>query len=212
MRTHIEAYWRELSAVASAMPYAAIERVADALIACAERDNTIFIAGNGGSAATASHFACDLLKGSNAPGLPSLRVVPLTDNVPLMTAFGNDVAYEEIFAGQLSALARTGDVLVAISASGRSPNVLAATRTARQMGVLAIGLTGEDGGALARMCDIAVRVPAARIEHVEDAHLVLTHSVCVAIRLQRQRPVASVVLDRLPYDYQPAAPAIADGE
>lgn len=212
MRKYIETYWHELSAVASAMPYAALERVADALIACAERGGTIFVIGNGGSAATASHFACDLLKGSNSPGLAPLRVIPLTDNVPLITAFGNDISYDAVFAGQLAALVRTGDVLVSISASGRSPNVLTATNSARRAGALTIGLTGEDGGALARLCDIAVRIPLQRIEQVEDAHLIAAHSLCVAIRLRRQLPIEDLVVDRPRRAYQPATPAIADGE
>lgn len=211
MRKHIEAYWQELSGVASAMPYAALERVAEALISCAERGGTIFVAGNGGSAATASHFACDLLKGSNAPGLPPLRVVPLTDNVPLITAFGNDIGYDEVFAGQLTALTRPGDVMVAISASGRSPNILAATGAARRAGALTVGLTGEDGGKLAQMCDIAVRVPLACIEQVEDAHLIVTHSLCVAIRLRRGRLASDVLVDPVVRDLQAILPA-ADGE
>jgi len=211
MRTNIEAYWRELCSVASSMPYAALERVADMLIECAERGRTIFVAGNGGSAATASHFACDLLKGSNSPEAPPLRVVPLTDNVPLITAFGNDVGYDEVFAGQLTALVRPNDVLVAISASGNSPNILAAVGAARQAEAITVGLTGECGGRLAQMCDQAVRVPLAKIEQVEDAHLIITHSLCVAIRERRAQQRRDVLVDPLLHGYKPES-SVADGE
>src|SRR5579883_3265287 len=98
MRSELERYWRELARGMRLMPFAALERAADLLLDCHRRGATIFLAGNGGSAATASHFACDLAKGVRAGGLPPFRVVALTDNVPLMTAWGNDTDYQRIFA------------------------------------------------------------------------------------------------------------------
>jgi D-sedoheptulose 7-phosphate isomerase len=125
---HLERYCLELAAVTVAMPFGEVARVADVLLDCHRCGGTIFVLGNGGSAATASHFACDLAKGARAGGLPPFRVVPLTDNVPLITAWANDTSYEQVFAEQLAALVRPDDVVVAISASGNSPNVLAAAR------------------------------------------------------------------------------------
>ena len=136
MRNDIERYWHELGQVAHAMPFSLLESAAEVLLACYRRGGTVFVLGNGGSAATASHFVCDLAKGTRTDGFPAFRVVSLTDNVPLMTAWANDTSYDRVFAEQLAALVRPGDVVVAISASGNSPNVLAATRVARQVGAM----------------------------------------------------------------------------
>jgi D-sedoheptulose 7-phosphate isomerase len=187
MREQIETYWREVATIANAIPYAALTRVAETLLACQRRDGTIFVLGNGGSAATASHFACDLAKGTQIPGQRPFRVIPLTDNVPLLTAWGNDSSYERVFAEQLATLVRDGDVVVLISASGNSPNVLHAAAVARERNATTIAWTGESGGRLAPVSDITVRVPLASIEQVEDAHLIIAHSICVALRCERQR-------------------------
>ncbi|MDI3342049.1 MAG: SIS domain-containing protein [Sphaerobacter sp.] len=186
MRDEIERYWREVALLAEAMPVADLARAADLLLDCRARDGTVFVVGNGGSAATASHFACDLAKGTRQPGQRPFRVVPLTDNMPLVTAWANDASYERIFAEQLAPLVRPGDVLVAISASGNSANVLAAARVARRAGAVTIALTGRGGGTLRRLADLAVCVPSETIEQVEDAHLIVAHSLCVALRHHRR--------------------------
>jgi len=184
MRATLERYWRELQSTMDAMPYAALSQVADTLLACRARGGTIFIVGNGGSAATASHFACDLAKGTQSKGAAPFRVVPLTDNVPLLTAWANDVSYDQVYARQLTTLVRRGDILVAISASGSSPNILAAARAATEHGAHVIALTGATGGKLLRLATLTVRVPSPSIEQVEDAHLMIAHSLCVALREQ----------------------------
>jgi D-sedoheptulose 7-phosphate isomerase len=182
----IERYWRELTTVARLMPFEALGAAADALLACRVRGGTVFVVGNGGSAATASHFACDLAKGTRVPGTRPFRVVSLADSVPLLTAWANDTSYARVFAEQLEPLVRPGDVVVAISASGNSPNVLAAAEVAREAGAITIALTGESGGRLRLLADVLVRVPADPIEQVEDAHLAVAHSVCVALRARLQ--------------------------
>lgn len=182
MREDIQRYWRELAWAAEAMPFARLARAAELLLACYRRGGTVFVLGNGGSAATASHFACDLAKGTRCEGARAFRVVPLTDNLPLITAWANDAGYERVFVEQLAALVRPGDVVVAISASGHSPNVLAAADLAREVGATTIALTGRSGGRLHRRVDLAIRVPAGPIEQVEDAHLAVAHSLCVALR------------------------------
>ncbi|MDP9312697.1 MAG: SIS domain-containing protein [Chloroflexota bacterium] len=182
MRGHIELYWRELAEVTRKMPYAVIAAAADMLLECQRRGSTIFVLGNGGSAATASHFACDLAKGTRINGAPTFRVMPLTDNVPLMTAWGNDTSYDRVFAEQLTALVRPGDVVVMISASGNSPNVLRAAEVARDAHALTIAMTGQSGGKLRCLSDLTMRVPSPSIELVEDAHMVIAHSLCVALR------------------------------
>lgn len=182
LRASLRDYWREVADVAAAIDLASLEDAAQALLACHARGRVVFAVGNGGSAATASHFACDLAKGTRGNGAPTFGAVALTDNVPLLTAWANDVSYDRVFAEQLVSLAQPGDVLVAISASGNSPNVLAAAETARANNLVSIGVTGRTGGRLAPLVDIVVHTPSDRIEVVEDAHLIVAHSLCVAAR------------------------------
>ena len=182
LQTTLRDYWDEVADVAAAIDLTDLERAAVMLLTCQARGRVVFVVGNGGSAATASHFACDLSKGTRRDGPPTFHVVSLTDNVPLLTAWANDSGYERVFSEQLTALARPGDLLVAISASGDSPNVVAAVDAARSCGMAIVGLSGRSGGRLANMVDALVNVPSDRIEVVEDAHLIVAHSLCVAVR------------------------------
>lgn len=193
----IARYLEEVQAVLSALPLAAIREVADVLLSANYVGSTIFTMGNGGSAATASHFACDLAKGTIRPGRPRFRVIALTDNVPLMTAWSNDVAYEDLFAEQLRGLIQRGDVVVAFSGSGNSPNVLNAVELARRMGGITIGFSGFDGGALSTMVDVPVVVPSTCMEQIEDVHLVLCHLTTTVLRerLERIEPPVTLMLD-----------------
>ena len=182
LRTTLQDYWEEVAEVAAMVDLGCLEHVAVMLLNCQARGRVVFVVGNGGSAATASHFACDLSKGTRRDGPPTFQVVSLTDNVPLLTAWANDSGYERVFSEQLIALGRPGDLLVAISASGNSPNVVAAIDAARLRGMAVAGLTGRTGGVLGSLSDVVVNVPSDRIEVVEDAHLVVAHSLCVAVR------------------------------
>jgi len=146
-----------------------------------EKGNTIFIAGNGGSAATASHmandFGMDVLK--KGGGDKAFRALALTDNVPLITAIGNDDGYENIFVNQLRVHYREGDKLIVISASGNSPNVLRAAEWVKEKGGKVMGLVGFDGGKLKEVCDIIIHVETPKGEYgpVEDIHTILDHLV-----------------------------------
>jgi len=147
-----------------------------------ETEATIFLFGNGGSAALASHFACDLGKGT-VNGIPKrFRVLALTDNVPLMTAWANDSRYDDIFAEQMSNFIRPHDIAFAISGSGNSPNVLTALRTAREAGAFTIGLTGFQGGQMKAICDLCVVIPSNNMQMIEDLHLCVAHSLFTAVR------------------------------
>jgi D-sedoheptulose 7-phosphate isomerase len=190
MRSKIEQYWAGLGAMAQAMPYRQIACAAELLLDSYRHDGSVFILGNGGSAATASHFACDLAKGTRCEGRRPFRVVPLTDNVPLLTAWANDTSYDQVFAEQLRSLVHIDDVVICISASGNSPNVLAAAEVANEAGARTIAMSGRTGGRLRRLCTMSILVPADAIELVEDAHLVIAHSLCVALRdkLRSERP------------------------
>ncbi|HET7011059.1 MAG TPA: SIS domain-containing protein [Anaerolineales bacterium] len=143
---------------------------------------TIFVLGNGGSAATASHIVCDLAKNTRRRGQPLLRVLGLSDNMPIVSAYANDEGYDMVFAAQLANLVNPGDVVIGISTSGNSPNVLRAMEVAKEHGAVTIGFTGFDGGRLAAMVDLDLRAPGARIEHAEDIHLVLEHMITARLR------------------------------
>lgn len=184
MYDEIEHYWHGLASIMQAMPFDMLTKAAELLLNCYRRGSTVFIVGNGGSAATASHFACDLAKGTQVKGMPAFRVISLSDNVPLMSAWANDTNYDRIFAEQLSTLVRPEDIIIAISASGNSPNILAAARMAKKSGAITLALTGQDGGKLSQLADFIIYVPSKCIEQVEDAHLVIAHSLCVVLREQ----------------------------
>lgn len=186
MRDDIERYWLGLAELAQAMPVDLIERAGGLLLDCYRREGTVFIVGNGGSAATASHFACDLAKGTRNEFTPAFRVIPLTDNMPLITAWANDISYERVFAEQLASLVRPGDAVVLISASGNSANVLACAQVAQRVGATTIGFTGRGGGKLRPLVDLLICTPSDQIELVEDAHIAICHSVCVALRRRLQ--------------------------
>lgn len=148
------------------------------LLDARERGATIFFVGNGGSAATASHFANDLSIGTNSYDKP-FRVISLTDNQAIITAIGNDFGYQEIFSRQLRVLGKAGDVVVAISASGNSPNLLTAFEYAKTVGIKTVAITAFDGGKMRVMAEEGVHVPTAPKEYgpAEDAHMVLDHLV-----------------------------------
>jgi len=175
-------YINSLRDTLAALSIPDLRGIEEALFDAWFRGQTIFIAGNGGSASTASHMANDLNKGTITDGQHRFRAIALTDNVPLITAWGNDAAYDRIFVEQMANFLRPRDIFVAISGSGNSPNIIAAVRWARDAGALTIGLTGRDGGGLRPLVDYGVVVPTDRMEHIEDAHLALSHALCVALR------------------------------
>jgi D-sedoheptulose 7-phosphate isomerase len=148
------------------------------LLDARERGATVYFIGNGGSAATASHFANDLSIGTNEYDKP-FRAVSLTDNMSIVTAIGNDFGYDEIFARQLRALGRRGDVVIGISASGNSPNLLKAFEYARAAGIRTVAITAFDGGRMKSVADQGIHVPTGLKEYgpAEDAHMVLDHLV-----------------------------------
>jgi D-sedoheptulose 7-phosphate isomerase len=156
----------------------AVARVIAAMVQARERGKTIFFIGNGGSAATASHFANDVAIGTRCASKP-FRAISLTDNQAIITAIANDDGYEHIFVKQLEVLMQPGDVLVAISASGNSPNLVAAVEYARARGNHTIGFTGFDGGKLKQRCSDFIHVPTERGEYgpVEAVHAFLVHLI-----------------------------------
>ena len=178
----IERYLQEIEAAIRAISRENVRAVVDELFEAWSQERTIFIVGNGGSASTASHMMNDFTKFTAFEGCKRVRAIALTDNVPLMTAYGNDVSYEQVFAEPLRTLMKPGDVLIAISGSGNSPNVIRAVEEARKLNGRVIGLCGSPGGKLATMADLHVIVHAAHIGQQEDGHLVLNHAIAMALR------------------------------
>jgi D-sedoheptulose 7-phosphate isomerase len=177
--SRIGTYMDELAAALAATPREPLEAIAQALWETYERDGTIVICGNGGSAASASHFACDLAKWTIHAGRRRVRALALTDNIPVMLAWSNDTSYERVFVEQLINLYRPGDTLVAISGSGNSPNVLRAVEWANAQGATTIGMSGFDGGRLANLARIALVAPNHFMPQVEDVHMAICHALAV---------------------------------
>jgi D-sedoheptulose 7-phosphate isomerase len=190
----IDSYLVELAEVVARLPRDAIRDVVDELQSARERRAHIFILGNGGSAATASHMANDLNKLTIVPGQPRFRAIALSDNVPCMTAWANDCAYADIFAEQLLNFLDPGDVVIAISASGNSANVLKAVQLAHEVQATAIGFTGQDGGQLKDLVDICVSVPSDHMGMQEDCHMILDHVIANVLRLQALEQGATMVV------------------
>jgi D-sedoheptulose 7-phosphate isomerase len=175
-------YFFRMNNLLETMPIPSIVSMITRLAEARMKKQTVFIVGNGGSAATASHFANDLAKLTRRDDAPFMRIIALTDNVPLITAWANDESYEGVFSHQLETLVEKGDVLVAFSGSGNSPNVLQAIETAKEHGASTIGVTGFEGGKLASMVDTCVIVPANSMQLIEDVHLMLGHVTCLTLR------------------------------
>jgi D-sedoheptulose 7-phosphate isomerase len=167
-----------LSGVLKAIDYDAVATFVNLLVEARNRGSVVYFIGNGGSASTASHFANDLAIGTLAREKP-FRVVSLTDNQAVITAVANDFGYEEVFSQQIQVLGKPGDVLVAISASGNSPNLLRAMHSASQQAITTVAITAFDGGQMRVQTDHGVHIPTEAGEYgpAEDAHLILNHLV-----------------------------------
>lgn len=179
-------YLAGFARVVESLDAAALDTIIARVTAAYNEGRQLFVAGNGGSAATASHMAADLGKtilGKKIdPDARRFRVFALTDNVPMLTAYGNDVSYDEIFAQPLRTYASAGDQLLVISASGNSPNVLKALQAARELGVESIALLGFEGGAALALADHALVVRETHYGYIEDAHSVVMHLITDALK------------------------------
>lgn len=168
--------------VLARVDHAIVDRMVGVIWRGYEQGRTLFVFGNGGSAALASHFACDIGKGTIAGKRKRLKTIALTDNVALITAWANDKAYDTIFAEQLEGLAEKGDMVLAISGSGNSPNVIRGLEAARRIGAETLVLTGFEGGRAKALADLCLVVPSDSMQLIEDAHLCATHAIFLAIR------------------------------
>ncbi|HTY13855.1 MAG TPA: SIS domain-containing protein [Candidatus Omnitrophota bacterium] len=168
-------YLDDLIKSLDSLPLEKVEEVAEVMKDAYRKGRRIFAMGNGGSAATASHFVCDFAKGSGLPGKKKFKAVSLTDNVALLTAWGNDVSYDDIFSAQLEPLLEKDDVVVVFSGSGNSKNILKAVEFANGAGAKTVAFTGFKGGKVAGLAKLSIVVPSDNMERIEDIHLILEH-------------------------------------
>ena len=171
-------YFKELQRISSELSHDVVDQLADVLFEAYQSGRAVYTFGNGGSASLASHFACDLGKGTAyCNGGRRFRVLALTDNLPTLTAWANDSSYEDIFSEQLATFVQPHDVAFAISGSGNSKNVLRALNTARRAGAVTLGISGFQGGEMKGLCDMCVIVPSDNMQIIEDLHLAIAHSI-----------------------------------
>lgn len=172
-----ERYQNELSTVLERVDLRKVDQCIECLREAQQCGRRIFVFGNGGSSATASHFVCDMVKGASYGHASRFRITALTESMATITAYSNDVGYDCVFAEQLKNFAQEGDVVVAISGSGNSPNVINAVAYANSLGCTTIGLTGKDGGRLAPLVDLNIHVPDQHMGRIEDVHMIICHMI-----------------------------------
>ena len=170
-------YLNGLKKVMDDLPLTIFEQIVNLLVAAYGEDRNIFVMGNGGSGTTASHFACDINKGVCFGLEKRFKVICLNDNIPIILAYSNDNSYEEIFLEQLKNFLKKGDIVIGISSSGNSPNVLKAIEYAKGKGAKTVGLSGLDGGKLAELADLSLVIRINDIQKTEDIHFIITHMI-----------------------------------
>src|SRR3954465_4953667 len=175
--TFAEQYRIQLLDTIQSLDLAQIQRAIDVLTKARDEGRRIFTCGNGGSASAASPFATDMVKGASFGREKRFRIMALTDSLPTLTAYSNDINYECVFVEQLKNFAEPGDVVIAISGSGNSPNVLRAVEYANSIGCRTIGLSGRDGGQLGKIAQLNLQVNHPHMGRIEDGHMIILHMI-----------------------------------
>lgn len=170
-------YQTQLVSILNGLDTAKVDEIISLFRQARDKGNTIFVCGNGGSAASASHFVCDVVKGASFGREERFRIMSLNDNVPTLTAYGNDVGYDVIFLEPLKNFAKPGDLVMAISGSGNSPNVVKALEYAREAGCRTVALTGKNGGKLGPLAEVHLNIPHEHMGRIEDAHMIVCHMI-----------------------------------
>jgi D-sedoheptulose 7-phosphate isomerase len=178
----LRSYVEEVRLAIDRLPIRDVARASEEILRARATGKTVYVLGNGGSAATASHAATNWRKPHHDHDEGGVKTVSLVDNVALLTAWANDTSFENVFAAQLRSLLESGDVLIAISGSGNSPNVLRAVEAAGKAGAITVGFSGFAGGELSRLVDVSVVVPCESQEAIEDIHMMLVHALSVALK------------------------------
>jgi len=170
-------YQAELLAALQSIDLAKVERAIETLAEAREQGHKIFVCGNGGSASMSSHFTTDLVKGASFGRTSRFRILSLVDSVPTLTAYSNDVSYECVFVEQLKNFAETSDVVLAVSSSGNSMNIVRAVEYGNSIGCKTIALTGREGGKLGRVAQLSIHVPHTHTGRIEDTHGIILHMI-----------------------------------
>lgn len=171
----IRSYLAEVSGLIASLPVERLDGMVQRLMNAYDEGRQLFLLGNGGSAATASHLLADFQKCIYMAGGKTFRALAVTDSIPLITAWANDTHYDNVFAEQLRPWVQRGDLVIAFSGSGNSANVLRAVQVAREMGAWVLGLSGYQGGKLKELVDECIVVPCDNMQRIEDCHLVIGH-------------------------------------
>jgi len=177
-----QAYLNDYVRVLQRLDRASIERVVEVIVGAWFEKRTVFLCGNGGSAASASHIAADLAKLTTPPSGPRLRAVSLTESTAAISAIANDIAYEDVFTEQLRTFCQPRDVVVGLSTSGSSPNVLRAVELANSVGAITVGITGRAGHRLREIAHCSIIIDSTSVQHIEDATMVAGHMVCLRVK------------------------------
>jgi D-sedoheptulose 7-phosphate isomerase len=177
LNEHFSNYFEKVSETLAKIDIRAISKFIDRIYECYDRGNTIYIFGNGGSAATASHVAGDFMKGISFGLEKRFKVLCLNDNIPSLTAISNDLTYDEVFYEQLKTFLKKDDVVIGISGSGNSANIIKAVNYARGLGATVVGFCGYKGGKLKELADILILAPVNDMEITEDIHIIIFHSI-----------------------------------
>ncbi|MDQ6676366.1 MAG: SIS domain-containing protein [Acidobacteriota bacterium] len=173
-----EQYKTQLQQTIEMIDMGKVQQAIDAFAEARSAGRHIFVCGNGGSASSSSHFVCDMVKGASFNRAERFKIMALTDQMPTITAYANDVSYDSVFVEQLRNFAQPGDLFVGISGSGNSPNVLRAIEYANSIGCKTIALTGRDGGQLGPMAQLNIHVGVPHMGRIEDAHMIVCHMIC----------------------------------
>jgi len=177
MSSFATAYGELLQATLRTLDLAKVDQAIQWFEAARDEGRRIFVCGNGGSASTSSHFVCDMVKGASYGYSRRFKIMALTDSLPTLTAYSNDVSYDAVFVEQLKNFAEPGDLFLGISGSGNSPNVLRAIEYANSYGLKTIALTGRDGGQLGRLAQLEINAREPHMGRIEDAHMIVCHMI-----------------------------------
>jgi D-sedoheptulose 7-phosphate isomerase len=192
MKTFVSDYLEAQKKALDSIPVQHVNELIDKFIRAWKEDRQIFVFGNGGSAANASHFVTDLGKGASDKMSKPFRCLSLNDNTPWMTAIGNDYSYTEVFSRQLINFSRPGDLVLTMSVSGSSPNLLSAIKWAKENGLYTIALVGGNRGKLAELADFVIRIDSKHYGRVEDAHMGICHMICYAFIEESQKLMSNL--------------------
>ena len=191
LEDYFKQYFKETAEIIQRVDARDVNKAVDVLFQAWKQGKHVFVMGNGGSAATATHFTCDLLKPTHTPGEERFKAICLNDNVPVMSAWINDVGWDHLYVGQLENFMQKGDILVGFSVHGGSlrdedamwsQNMLKAIKFAKEKGAKTIGIAGFDGGAMKKYCDVCIVVPEESTPHVEGLHMVVHHAIISALK------------------------------